>query len=340
MKHLLLSVTLLFSIIVGFSSCNNGSRILSASSTANEVLVVMDDQSWKEGLAGRALFDVLNSPVFGLPQPEPNFRIMQIAPENFTTTFRTMRNIVIPEISNIYSAPKLSAEIDKHAYGQVILSIKAPDTTSFVNYLTQNSESIVNYLVKKELERTAEWLKKDAYTPQTQIRQMFGISISYPKGLPHVTTKKDFYWATNNAGEKRQDIVIYQFPYTTEKVFEKDSLIAIRNKILGEHIKGSFDSQMTTSKAYDPIYRTMEVDSIFRAELRGLWEMTTDMMGGPFVSQAFVNPYTNKVVVVDVFVYAPESKKRNLLRTLEASFYTIRILKPEEMASDEAVKKK
>jgi hypothetical protein len=82
------------------------------------------------------------------------------------------------------------------------------------------------------------------------------------------------------------------------------------------------------------------VDSIFRAELRGLWEMTTDMMGGPFVSQAFVNPYTNKVVVVDVFIYAPESNKRNLIRTLEASFYTIRILKPEEMASDEAVKKK
>ena len=48
----------------------------------------------------------------------------------------------------------------------------------------------------------------------------------------------------------------------------------------------------------------------------------------------------DKVIVVDVFVYAPESNKRNLIRTLEASFYTIRILKPEEMASDEAVKKK
>jgi len=58
MKHLALSVTLLLAIVVGFSSCNNGSGILSASSTANEVLVVMDDQSWKEGLAGRALFDV------------------------------------------------------------------------------------------------------------------------------------------------------------------------------------------------------------------------------------------------------------------------------------------
>jgi len=99
---------------------------------------------------------------------------------------------VIPEISNIYSTPKLSAEIDKHAYGQVILTIKAPDTTSFVNYVTENSASIVDYLVTKELERTAEWLKKDAYTPQTQIRQMFGISISYPKGLPHDNNKKRF----------------------------------------------------------------------------------------------------------------------------------------------------
>jgi hypothetical protein len=68
--------------------------------------------------------------------------------------------------------------------------------------------------------------------------------------------------------------------------------------------------------------------------------MTTDMMGWPFVSQAFVNPYTNKVIVVDVFVYAPEGNKRNLIRTMEESFYTIRILKREEMASDEAVKRK
>ena len=95
--------------------------------------------------------------------------------------------------------------------------------------------------------------------------------------------------------------------------------------MLGKHIKGSFDSQMTTSKSFPPEYRRIEIDGIFHAELRGLWEMTTDMMGGPFVSQAFVNENTGRVIFVDVYVYAPEKKKRNLIRNLEASLYNINI---------------
>ncbi|MDD3788185.1 MAG: DUF4837 family protein [Petrimonas sp.] len=322
----------LIGISLLFASCDGGGSFLSASSTANEVLVVMAENDWNDGMAGRALFDVLNSPVAGLPQTEPNFRILQVTPENFTSTFKMTRNVVIPEISNIYSAPKLSSELDKYAYGQVVMTIKAPDTLTFVNYVIQNKEKIIDYLVNKELERTAEWLTKDASSPQAEIRKNFGISMFYPKGLPTITTEQDFYWATNNAGERRQDIVIYQFPYTNENVFEKDSLIAIQNRVLGQHIKGAHNSQMAISKMYDPFYKKMDVDGIFRAELRGLWEMTTDMMGGPFVSQAFVNPNTNKVIVATVFVYAPEGKKRNLIRNLEASFYTIKILDPNTTA--------
>ena len=324
MKHLSMLLSF-FSAIVLLASCNGAGGFLTASSAANEVVVVMDDDQWKSE-TGRALFDVLNSPAKGLPQREANFRIIQISPENFTSTFKMARNIVIPEISNIYSAPKFTSELDKYAVGQVIVSVKAPDSTSFKQFLTSNTENIVNYIVQKELERNANWLIKDSGTPQTRIQEVFGININYPKGIPNITEHPNFYWATNNSAESRQDVVIYQFPYTSEKVFEKDSLIAIRNRVLGDYIKGSFNSQMTTAVAsYTPDYRRFQANGFFRAELRGLWEMTSDMMGGPFVMQAFVNPNTNKVVIVETFVYAPEKKKRNLIRNLEAALYTIRI---------------
>jgi hypothetical protein len=87
---------------------------------------------------------------------------------------------------------------------------------------------------------------------------------------------------------------------------------------------------MITSKAYTPEYRKVEINGIFRAELRGLWEMTTDMMGGPFVMQAFVNENTNRVIFVDVLVYAPEKNKRGLIRNLEGSFYTIKFPEVEK----------
>lgn len=294
------------------------------------MMVLMDDTAW-ESSPGRALFDVLNSNVKALPQAEPNFTIVQIAPENFTSTFKMARNIIIPDISNIYSYPKLTAEIDKYAVGQVVMNIHAPDSASFAKFVTENRESIVNYFVDKELERTGKWLKREVSAPLSRAQQVFGINIHVPKGLTNVTEHQNFYWATNNASRGRQDIVIYQFPYTTEKVFEKDSLISIRNKELGKYIKGSFDSEMTTAtRVYSPNYRTMELDGIFRAELRGLWEMSTDMMGGPFVMHAFVNDNTGMVVVVEVYVYAPEMNKRNLMRNLEATLYTISLPKPKE----------
>ena len=306
-------------------SCNNFSSgwMSSASSATNEVLTIIGENEWQEP-HGRALFDVLNSPMAGMPQNEANFKILQIDPKNFTSTFKMARNIIEVDVSNEYTQTKMTAELNKYASGQVVLTLKSPDKEALETYLIENKSQIVDYLVKKELERIALWLEKESTAPKTRLLNTFGFEIAYPKGLNNITEDENFFWATNNSAASRQDVTIFSIPYTSENVFEKDSLIAIRNRVLGKHIKGSFDSQMSTSKVYTPDYRKVETNGIFRAELRGLWEMTTDMMGGPFVMQAFVNEKTNRVIFVDVLVYAPEKKKRNLIRNLEGSFYTIK----------------
>lgn len=329
MKQLNIFLSIIAATIL-LVSCNGMGSFLSASSAANEVLVIIEDDLW-EGEAGRSLYDVLNSPAKGLPQREPNFKILQIEPDNFSSTFKMARNIIIPNISNIYTQPKISSEIDKYALGQVIMTINAPDSISFSAFVTQNQSSIVDYFVTKELERNGKWLIKEMGSPRSRVQQVFGIDIYMPKGLSNVSEAADFYWATNSAGRGRQDIVIYQFPYTSETIFEKDTLIALRDDVLGKHITGSFDSKMTTARrVYEPDYRKIEIDGAFRAELRGLWEMSTDMMGGPFVMHAFVNENTNKVIIVETYIYAPEANKRNLMRNLEAALYTISITNTEK----------
>ncbi len=335
MKRTSLFLFLSIALVSLLSSCKE-TTFFAASAANNEVLVVMDEILWEDS-TGRALFDVLNSHAKGLPQREPNFKILQVTPENFSSTFKMARNIIIPNISNIYSAAKLSAELDKYASGQVILSVNAPDNESFINYMKENQNYIVDYILNKEMERNADWLIKDSGTPQSHIVKVFGFNIHYPKGISNVTEHENFFWATNNAASSRKDIVIYQLPYTSETIFEKDSLITLRNKVLGKYITGSSESRMTTAvQSYNPDYRRVEINGIFRAELRGLWEMTTDMMGGPFVMHAFVNPNTNMVIVVEVFVYAPEKDKRNLMRSMEAALYTIKI--PEATSSGSKTK--
>jgi hypothetical protein len=68
---------------------------------------------------------------------------------------------------------------------------------------------------------------------------------------------------------------------------------------------------------------------------RGLWEMEGDMMGGPFVSHARVDRANGRVIVVEAFIYSPDKLKRNLMRQMEASLYTLRL--PNESLIDEIV---
>ena len=60
-------------------------------------------------------------------------------------------------------------------------------------------------------------------------------------------------------------------------------------------------------------------------EVRGLWEMENDMMGGPFISYSQVDTEKNLVVVVEGFVYAPKKDKRELIREMEASLMTLKL---------------
>jgi molybdate transport repressor ModE-like protein len=91
-KHLFyLSMVLVLTL---FSACGGGKKGVftpTSSGRAYEVLVVVEPGLW-ERPAGRALFDVLDSDVPGLPQSERSFRIMYTAPSNYDATLKLIRN--------------------------------------------------------------------------------------------------------------------------------------------------------------------------------------------------------------------------------------------------------
>lgn len=76
----------------------------------------------------------------------------------------------------------------------------------------------------------------------------------------------------------------------------------------------------------DSILRTNmpgETDSMYMVipvlSERGLWEMKGDAMGGPYVMHRIHN---NLYIIA--FVYAPEMKKKILIKQLEAAISTIK----------------
>ena len=98
-----------------FASCGlKGNH--TSSGRAYELLVVVDHGVWDRA-AGRALHDVLDSDMPGLPQSEPSFRIMYTSPKDYDSTLKLIRNIIIVDIKDIYT--KASFKYAKDVYAKL-----------------------------------------------------------------------------------------------------------------------------------------------------------------------------------------------------------------------------
>ena len=302
-----------------------------------EMLVVIDKGMW-ERPAGRALFDVLDSDVPGLPQPERSFRISQIIPDKFERGFRIFRNIIDVDIQPIYTQPKLKYARDSYASPQMIMTIQAPDEQSFEEFVAKNRQVIVDFFTKAEMNRQINLLK-EKYSPvvAAKVGSIFGCDVRIPAELERYKEGKDFLWASsdNNSTNTSLNFVIYSYPYTDKNTFTKDYFVHKRDSVMKINIPGAREGQYIQTDADYVDVKDFAVKGEYAFEARGLWYMENDMMGGPFVSHARVDRPNGRVVVVEGFVFAPEKKKRDLMRKLEAALYTLNL--PQEQELEEIV---
>ena len=98
-----------------------------------ELLVVVDAGVWDRA-AGRALHDVLDSDMPGLPQSEPSFRIMYTSPKDYDSTLKLIRNIIIVDTDRQYI---LNQDFCRHTivHRQLLHSRKAVGANVFAQQL-------------------------------------------------------------------------------------------------------------------------------------------------------------------------------------------------------------
>ena len=321
---------LIFSILlIGISSCTNSGRTLPAVSGSQfEVMIVINDTIWSSNV-GKELNFLFAQEMPGLPQAEPIMDVHQCNHTEFTDVLKAARNVVLVDISDKYTTTKIKYGKDAWAYPQAIIKITAPDDTTLLNSLAIYGKNLSEYFVKAERERQIEFNKSSINDQaKAQINKQFGILIDIPKGISKATSKKDFYWITNDQAGTRLDIVIYSYPYTNKGMFTKEALLAKRDSVMHLNIPGELKgSYMGTEQKYAyPDFREIWINDAYCAELRGLWKMKNGAsMGGPFYSHSRLDEENQRIITVDAFVFAPGKNKRNAMRQLEAVVYTTKM---------------
>ena len=297
-----------------------------ASGLPYEMLVVMDDAQWDRPL-GRAVFNVLDSDVPGLPQSERSFRISRVEPDGFNSNmFKIMRNVIKVDIQNIYTQPKFKFARNVYSYPQMIMTLQAPDEESLTEYINNNQQSIIDFFTKAEMNREIENLR-ERHNPEVSrlAEEILDVDVWVPWELNKFKRGKDFLWASTNVGKKDMNLVLYSYPYTDKNTFTLDYFLQKRDSVMKANIPGGpKGSYMTTN--HDYVYvEDGTVRGKYAQIARGLWRIQGDRMGGPFVSHSRVDEANGRVVVAEAFIYAPESLKRDLLRRMEAALYTLQL---------------
>ena len=304
-----------------------------ASGLPYEMLVVMDDEQWERPL-GRAVFNVLDSDVPGLPQPERSFRITRVEPSGMKSNmFRIMRNIIKVDIQkDRYTQPKLKFSRDVYSYPQMVMTLQAPDEASLAQFVEENSQSIIDFFTKAEMNREINNLR-EKHNPEVSrlAGEILDVDVWVPWEISKYKKGKDFLWASTNTGKKDMSIVLYSYPYTDKNTFTLEYFLNKRDSVMKANIPGGPEGSYMTPN-HDYVYvEDATVHGKYAQVARGLWHVKGDRMGGPFVSHSRVDELNGRVIVAEPFVYAPESLKRDLIRRMEAALYTLQLPQQKEV---------
>ena len=313
--------------LILFQSCSNEPVLhKNISGYANELVIVISDQSW-EGKPGEALRETLAQQHIGLPQSEPLLDLINVPHAGFQRIFRSTRNIIQTTISSTVDTVGVTMKDDVWAYPQATVKIKAKNAQQFVDIFNENSDKILSYFLSAEKERlTMNYKKYYEKVVYNALNDDYGLTMNVPPGFAITRRKKDCIWFKYETPEISQGIVLYTLPYTSDSTFTVDYLVAKNDSVLEINVPGpTAGSYMSTEKRLDQVFNITEHNKNYAAEMRGLWRLENDFMGGPYISLAELDASNQRVVVAFGYVYAPSKEKRNLLQQVEAMIYSLKL---------------
>ena len=335
MKRIL---TYLFMAMAAISliSCSDAKRkqalLPNISGKAGEVIVVIDKGQW-EGAVGTVLRDSLACECPFLPQSEPLYTLVNVAPNGFTQMFQIHRNIIIVNIKPDVTEPGVVFKNDVWARPQCVIRINAADSDTAVKLIKENSSNMTAVLEQAERDRVIANTKKyEELSLAPVVTEMVGGSPHFPSGYKIKKKTEDFIWIEYNPQYVTQGVLIYKYPVVDgEQMMDLDNILENSNRMLMHNVPGMFDNTyMTISDFARPSIEYKKYKGLDFAEIRGFWEVENDFMGGPFVSHAFYSKDGKEVIVLQGFVYAPKYDKRQYLRQVESVIYSFEWAKNED----------
>ena len=345
MKNMRLIFLLLISPMYFFVSCSGdeyNENIFKSNATGDpgKILIILDKQFWDTPLE-KVIIEHFQKEITTLPQPEKTFSLEISTRKSFTKELKRNHTIVIFDIGdqvNNRNARLEEAIRDMWSIGQVVYKFRASNQKSATAlFLLEVDELIaeLNENSRKKLMREYEF--KGSAEVVNQLSEIQKLSISVPSDMTIDENYDGFSWlkrfrtkfADNKEHEIQQGIIIYTYPYVDDSTFTLDYQIAKRDSVFKYAVPGPTEgSYMATELRFgmQPEFSQKMINGLYVFEMRGLWRVEGDLMGGPFLSISMFDEPNNRIVTIEGYVYAPHFEKREYLREMEAMIYSYQFI--------------
>ncbi|MCB0479798.1 MAG: DUF4837 family protein [Flavobacteriales bacterium] len=324
----------IFTLLLSCSTEDSG-FIPGYSGSFGEVVIVIENNTWK-GDVGDSVMSKLNPELYGFPQEEHAFTMIQIPPDRFQSVLKTHRSIIVIETNSTKNTDGHGFNVlkNKWAKGQVLLQFNAENREDLFDLLNKNGADAVRILQSAETNRLVLKNKKFGDDQLNKsIESIAGFGITCQKDWEIQNTDSNSIWLRLERERPKggyqhqisQGILISWTAYTDKLQFLDTNLFMSINRELKKTIPGpGLEQFMQMASDYmPPQSREINFKNSFGKEIRGLWRMEGNFMGGPFICYSFLDEEKQRIVQVYGYVYSPQFSKREYLREVEAIILSI-----------------
>lgn len=306
----------------------------------DEIILVIDSAQWKSQL-GEEIKNVYQDYLKVLNQDEFEFSLNRVSPIKFNSVLQNAKNLILAMTLDSKSRESRSVREfftdnslkmiqrdsslyytvrkDEFAKGQVVLYLFGQNEGQLARKIKKNKEVLKALFASEVAKRAKEnVLSKTKGNLMKAVTENHGYRISIPFGYDLAKDLKDFIWLRKLEAQAEHNVFVYEKPYNDPVFYQK--IDELRDNVTGMFLRDSEKPAIYIERQeIVPTYtKRVDFNGKFAVEARGLWKISDNSGGGPYVSYTFVDEPAQKLYYIEGYVYSPGEKKKKLIREVDA----------------------
>ena len=352
MKHTFSNTIILALLILLTSACNNSDNSsFIAKPTAlgkrNKITVIADNTVWEGSI--RDSFETYFGASYPImPQPEPIFDIRHFTIDDLSAEPLRKNLRIYVVLSNLQdkdskttkmlikdlgeekynealkaNVKMVSAGVDKWAHKQLIVYLYGNGEEDLAKTIRENFPRVAKRINQHDQIQLASntYAMKIHHRFTDLVLERYGFNMNIPGDYKEAKydSLSNVTWFRKDSKTAILNLSIQSEKYTNKNQFSKEYVIAKRDSFGKKYVSTNQEgSYMVTNIKDLPIYEyDRNYGKMQTKEIRGIWEIHNDFVGGPYISYALYNKSKGEIIYIDCFILNKGKSKRDHMQEME-----------------------